>query len=110
MAELRYNENRKKFIQESSEKNKQEYLNQMEEHITVIGDDLYDAIVIGTKISYVSDLQRENMEHAYNIYAKLLKDAQPYLSRKSFSVFEHNRKLYQELLDYRREHLWSQGE
>lgn len=106
ITEREYHAARELYFTEVSQKKKEKYLYQMEEQVEIVGDDLYDAIVVGAKLSYASALQRENMEQAYALYIRLLDEIRPHFSKKDLAALDHNGKLYQELLEYRRKNIW----
>ena len=85
----------------------------MTDEAFLVGDELCDSVVTATTVGYVSLPQRENMHAAYDLYVQMIEEVQDMFPQKEYrkdcKKLEHNRKLYEDLLEYREEHRWNQN-
>lgn len=100
IAEKEYRTARELYFAAVSQKQKKKFLYRMEDQVEVIGDELYDAILVGADLPYASVLRRENLEQAYALYIRLVDDMRSLLPKKHIDILDGNGKLYRELFEY----------
>lgn len=100
IAEKEYRTARERYFAAVFQKQKKKFLYQMEDKVEAIGDELYDAILVGADLPYASVLRRENLEQAYALYIRLVDDMRSLLPKKHIDILDGNGKLYRELFEY----------
>lgn len=106
---------KKRFEEAKLLKNTDEFQcwDKMTDEAFLVGDELCDSVVTATTVGYVSLPQRENMYAAYDLYVQMIEEVQDMFPQKEYrkdcKKLEHNRKLYEDLLEYREEHRWNQN-